>query len=65
MQPDPEKRIAELEKQVKEIQNILFGLSNDTRTVSLIRGSVIIGEHTTDKPTIISKAGKKYNLQTV
>jgi hypothetical protein len=62
---NPEKQIEELEIRVKKLENILYGIANDVRTQAMIRDAVILGEHTADKPTIINKNGKKYNLQIV
>lgn len=62
---DTERRIKELEEKVKRMEAVLFGIANDTRFQAKVRAQVITGEHTTNKPTIINKNGKTYNLQTV
>ena len=65
MKPEEQKRMKELEARVKKLESILIGFSNDPRLQANIRKSVIDGEHTAGKPTIIGSNGKKYNLQTV
>ena len=62
---DQEQKMQDLEIRLKKVENILYGISDDTRTVNVIRKAVVFGEHTAGKPTIINKTGKKYNLQTV
>lgn len=65
MSPEEKNKMEDLEKRVKKLESILIGFSNDTRLQANIRKSVIDGEHTTGKPTIVGSNGKKYNLQTV
>lgn len=65
MTPEEKRQITELENRVDKLESILLGFSNDVRLQAKIRGSVIVGEHTTNKPTIVGSNGKKYNLQTV
>jgi hypothetical protein len=62
---DTKRKIEELEKKVAKLESILLGFANDTRLQAQIRNSVIKGEHTAGKPTIIASNGKRYNLQTV
>lgn len=62
---DNETKIKELEVRLKYLEDIFFGISDDIRVKEVIRKNIITGEHATDKPTIIDKNGKKYNLQTV
>lgn len=62
---DNEAKIQQLESRVKELEDILFGLSDDPRFKAVVRQNIIIGEHASNKPTIINRNGKKYNLQTV
>lgn len=53
-------------KKLDKVHNVLFGIANDTRFQAKVRAQVIDEkEHTTNKPTIISKSGKRYNVQTV
>lgn len=61
----PEKQIEVLTKRIDKLESILFGISNDVRFQAKIRAMIFTEEHTTDKPTIVNSAGKRYNLQTV
>lgn len=54
-----------LQKEVKTINEILFGIADDPRFKAKIRATVVSEEHATDKPRIINKNGKIYKLQTV
>jgi len=65
MTPEQERELKEYKEKVDKIESILFGINNDTRFQAKVRSLVIEGEHTTDKPTIVNKSGKKYNVQTV
>ena len=61
-----ETTVKELENRIKKLEDILYGLSDDVRTRAVIRNYIFDDkEHATNKPTIINKNGKKYNLQTV
>jgi len=61
----PEQRIKKLEDDLKKIQDILFGIADDTRFKAKIRRQIFAGEHTTNKPTIVNQDGKRYNVNTV
>jgi len=65
MTPAQIKEIQSLKERVEKIESILFGTNNDPRFQAKVRALIIEGEHTADKPTIVDKNGKKYNLQTV
>lgn len=60
-----QKEINELKKQVKMIEDVIWGLNDDPVFKAKIRKSVITGEHTTGKPTLIGANNKRYNIQTV
>lgn len=65
MTPEQERELKETKERLEKIEAILFGTSNDTRFQAKVRSLVISGEHTANKPIVVSKTGKKYNLQTV
>lgn len=65
MTPEEKKQMKELQEKVNKLESILIGFKNDIRLQANIRKSVIDGEHTAGKPTIIGSNGKRYNLQTV
>lgn len=50
---------------LKQVTEILFGISDDPRFKAKVRSQIFDNEHTTDKPTVVNKNGKRYNLQTV
>ena len=62
---DNTQKIQDLEMRLKKLEDIFYGLSDDVRVKEVIRKNIVIGEHATDKPIIVDKNGKTYNLQTV
>lgn len=64
MTPEEKKQMQELKDKVTKLESILIGLSNDTRLQANIRKTIIAGEHTAGKPTIVGANGKRYKLQT-
>lgn len=58
-------KITDLETRLKKLEGFLLGSNDDVRFKANVRRAVVDSEHTTDKPTIVNKNGKKYNLQTV
>lgn len=63
---DTEKQIQDLEMRLKKIEDILFGINDDPRFKAKVRTMVFDDkEHTADKPTIVNRNGKKYDLQIV
>jgi type VI protein secretion system component VasK len=54
----------ELLTRIKKLEDILYGLSDDNRTINVIRKNVVFGEHSKGKPTIIDKFGQKFDLAT-
>lgn len=59
------KEIKELQDRITKMEGILWGLNDDNVYKTKTRKTIIVGEHTTGKPTIVGPNGKKYNLQTV
>jgi len=59
------QQVKELETRLKKLEDIFYGISDDVRVKETIRKNIVVGEHTANKPIIIDKNGKKYNLQTV
>ena len=64
MSPEEKREFEEMERRLKKLESILYGLSDDNRTEAYVRGKIIVGEHTTGKPIIIDPNGKRYNLET-
>lgn len=60
-----EEQIKQLNERLDRIEKNLGGLSNDIRLQATIRRAVVIGEHTSGKPTIVDANGRRYKLQTV
>jgi len=59
------KEFNKMKRDLKELQDILFGLRNDVRFVANVRKAVVDKEHAANKPTIVGSNGKRYNIQTV
>lgn len=62
---DNENRIKELEDKVKRMEEILFGINNDTRFVAKVRSQVIDGVTSAGLPIIVDKKGTKWSITNV
>lgn len=60
---DAQIKLQELTDRVLTLEAIILNTDNDPRFVSKVRSAVIDSEHTSNKPTIINKDGKRYKLE--
>jgi len=58
------ERIEELEKQVKEMRDILFGTNDDVRFKAKVRSNVVGVTATNQKPYIVTANGVRYEITT-
>lgn len=60
-----EPNVKKLEERLKKLEDVLFGVSNDTRFQVKVRGQVIDVQASSGKPIIISKDGKRWLVTNV
>lgn len=57
-------KINDIDKRLKKLENIFYGISDDPRVKEVIRKNVIVEVTDTGSPVIMDKSGTKYTLVT-
>lgn len=60
-----EKQLKEIDVRLKKLENVFYGLSDDTRVKEVIRKNIIVDYDSDNNPIVIDKFGAKFTLSVI